>query len=116
MTGAHNRHAPELRSTMTTMASSVPPATTGAAIDAAPSGTSVSLRTMTGASVTGISISTVPATVGVKILRSRDSLAARANWNRDEMTISVASRLGPPCSSAATQTAMNALLLPISIT
>ncbi len=98
------------------MTSSVPPATTGAAAGAAPSGTSASLRRMTGASVTGINMSTVPATVGVKILRNRDSLAARTNWNRDEITISVASRLGPPCSRAAMQMAINALLLPMSST
>ena len=98
------------------MTSSVPPATTGAAAGAAPSGTSASLRRMTGASVTGINMSTVPATVGVKILRNRDSLAARTNWNRDETTTSVASRPGPPRSRAAMQTAMNALLPPMSST
>lgn len=46
---------------------------------AAPAGTSASFPRITGARVTGISISTVPATVGVKIRRSADSLAARAN-------------------------------------
>ena len=98
------------------MTRSVTPTVTGAADGEAASGTSESLPRMTGARVTGISITTVPATVGVKIRRSVDSLAARANWKREETMIRVARSPGPPCTSAETQTARKALLLPISIT
>ena len=76
------------------MASSVTPAVTGAATGEAPSGTSASWPRMTDASVIGISISTVPATVGVKIPRGADSLAARTNWNSDDTMISVAASPG----------------------
>ena len=41
--------------------------------------------------VTAISIMTVPATVGVMILRNSDSLAESANWKSEE-TISSAMR------------------------
>ena len=61
-------------------------------------------------------MTTVPATVGVKIRRSADNLAARANWNSEDTMINVASSPGPPCSSADTETARKALLLPISRT
>ena len=89
---------------------------TGAAAGETASGTSPSLRRNTGATVTGISITTVPATVGVKIRRSADSLAAIANWNRDDTMIRVASSPGPPSSNAETLMARKALLVPISIT
>ena len=98
------------------MTSSVTLTVTGAAAADAPSGTSASLPRMTGASVTGTSRMTVPATVGVKIRRSADNLAARANWNSEDTMIRLASNPGPPCSSADTQTARKALLLPINST
>ena len=69
-----------------------------------------------GITVTAISMITVPATVGVSILRSRDSRAASANWNSEEMTTRVASSAGPPYARAATHTAMNAPEVPISST
>ena len=87
---------------------------TGAAEGAASAGTSFSLRKMIGPSVTGISISTVPATVGVKIFLNRESFAARMNWHREETMIRLAIRPPPPRSSAATQTARKAPLLPMS--
>ena len=69
-----------------------------------------------GITVTAISMITVPATVGVSILRSKDSRAASTNWNSEEMTTRVASSAGPPLARAATQTAMNAPEVPISST
>ena len=61
------------------MTSSVTPATIGPAAGETSGGTSASLRRMTGARVTGISISTVPATVGVKNRRRSAILVARTN-------------------------------------
>ena len=60
-----------------------------------------------------ISIITVPVTVGVKMRRSSDSLAASMNWNSDEMTTRLASVAGPPSFKAATQTAMKAPDVPM---
>ena len=51
-------------------------------------------------------MTTVPDTAGVMMRRSNESRAASANWNSVEMTMRVASRAGPPSTSAATQTAM----------
>ena len=46
--------------------------------------------------------------------RSIAILAPRKNWIREEQTISVANRLGPPCCSAVTLTGRKALVLPIT--
>ena len=81
---------------------------------AASAGTSVSLRRMSAESEIGISISTVPATVGVKIFRNSESFAASRNWHREETMIRLPSSPPPPRSRAATQMARKALLLPIS--
>ena len=112
--GAHTRSAPTERSAMPTVRSRVTAATTGAAAGEAPSGTSVSLRMITGATSTGISMRTVPATVGVKMRRSSDILAASANWKRAATMIRLASSAGPPRSSAETQMARNADEVPMT--
>ena len=101
---------------MPVITSTVASALTGADSGGAPSGTWVSMSNTIGITVTAISMITVPATVGVSILRSRDSRAASANWNSEEMTTRVASIAGPPLARAATQTAMNAPEVPISST
>ena len=67
------------RTEIATITPSVTAAVTGAAAGEASAGTSVILPTMVGDSITGISIRTVPATVGVKMRRNRDSLAASTN-------------------------------------
>lgn len=67
------------RSEIATITARVTPAVTGAAAGEASAGTSVNSPTMIGATVTGISIITVAATVGVKIFRNRESFAARTN-------------------------------------
>ena len=71
---------------------------------------------MMGMSGTGISMITVPHTVGVSTRRSSDKRAERANWNRAETVTSVASSPGPPSAIAVTQTAMKAAEVPISRT
>ena len=85
----------------------------GAAAGGTPFGHVVNMPKMIGMTVTGISMITVPATVGVKIRRSRESRAESANWKSDETTIRVASSAGPPSASAVTHTAMNAPEVPM---
>ena len=116
MTGAHRRHTPAARSVTPTVTISVMSVLTGAAAGAVPSGTSVSMPNMIGMSVTGISMITVPHTVGVRMRRSSASRVASANWNSAEMTTSVARSPAPPSSSAVTLTAMKAADVPISST
>ena len=79
----------------------------------ASSGTSCSVSNTIGMTVTGISMMTVPETIGVNIRLSNDSRHAIANWNSDDTTIRLAIIAGPPDSSALTQTAMNAPDVPI---
>ena len=69
-----------------------------------------------GITVTGMSMMTVPATVGVRIRRSIDNRAENANWKSDEMRTSVASIAGPPSAIAVTQIAMNAPDVPMART
>ena len=89
---------------------------TGAAAAGVPFGTSPSILKMIGMTATGISMITVPATVGVKMRRNNDSRDASANWNREEMTTRVASMPGPPFAIAVMQTEMKAPEVPISRT
>ena len=70
---------------------------------------------MSGITVTAMSMMTVPATVGVMILRTHASRAAKPNWNSAEMSTSVASMAGPPSASAVTLTAMNAPEVPMTM-
>ena len=56
---------------------------------------------------------TVPATVGVMMRRRIERRPARRNWKSDEAITSVVSRAGPPCTSAATETAMKAPEVPM---
>ena len=91
-------------------------ALTGAAASGLPSGTPFSIPNMIGITVTGISMITVPATVGVSIRRNSDSRLASANWKSAEAATSVASIAGPPFAVAATQIAMNAPDVPMART
>ena len=99
-----------------TVTSNVTMTLTGAALGDDPSGTSTSRPNMIGMRVTGISMITVPHTVGVRTRRSSDNLADRPNWNRAERVTRVASSPGPPSTRAVTQTAMNAAEVPMSST
>ena len=69
---------------------------------------SVSLPNTTEIIVADISIRTVPATVGVMIRRSSDSLVMSANCITAEIAMRLDSMAGPPSDSAVIQTAMNA--------
>ena len=101
---------------MATIATTVASALSGPARAGLPSGTCLSMSKMIGITVTGISISTVPATLGVRIRRNRESRAASANWNSAETTTRVASMAGPPLAIAATQIAMKAPEVPMAST
>ena len=96
------------------MASRAAPAVTGAARGSANSGTSVILRSISGARLTGINRRTVPATVGVNTRRNAAIFQPRPNCTSDDMTIRVASNAGPPASSALTLTGRKADVLPIT--
>ena len=115
-TGDHNRTDGEPRRTKAATVTMVASAATGAAARAVPSGTSAMVSKRMGATVTAMSMTTVPETTGVNTRRSSESRAASKNWNSDETTISDAISDGPPASSAATQTAMNAPDVPIAST
>ena len=80
------------------------------------SGTWVNMPKTIGITVTGISMMTVPATVGVRMRRSSESRHASRNWKREEMTTSVASMAGPPWAIAPTQIAMKAPDVPMTRT
>ena len=75
-TGAHRRSAPVDFSAKPTTTRTVARAVSGAAADGLPSGTSLSMSKTTGITVTAISRSTVPETVGV---RTRRNIASRAD-------------------------------------
>ena len=89
-------------------------AANGEAAEGVPSGTSASMPNTMGMTVAAISMMTVPETTGVKIRRSTERRAARANWNSADMTTRLAITAGPPSTSAATQTAKNAPEAPMT--
>ena len=114
MAGAQSRQIPVSRSDTSTDAARVTSAVTGAAAGAAAAGTSVSCANTMGAMLTGISMSTVPATVGVNTRRKAAILEPRMNCTKEATMISVASKAGPPCSMALTLTARKADVLPMT--
>ena len=105
--GTHCCNRGVANSLMPVRTSRVAPARIGAAIIGAPSGMSGSLPSTTEIIVADISIRTVPATVGVMIRRSSESLVMKANCIRAEIAIRLDSMAGPPSDSAVMQTAMN---------
>ena len=111
--GAHSRIAGEPFRITTDSTSSETTATSGAAYAGVSSGTASSIGKMAGITVAVISMMTDPATTGVKILRSNDSLAASRNWNSDDMTTRLAMVAGPASRSAAMHTAKNAPDVPM---
>ena len=90
------------------MTSTVAKALSGAATAGIPSGTSFSILKTCDITVTGISMMTVPVTVGVRIRRSSESRAESASGTTEETTTRVASIAGPPSASAVILTAMEA--------
>ena len=95
------------------MTASVARATMSASVWGSPSGISLRSPNTMGITVAAMSIITVPATIGVKMRRRSDRRAARANWKSDDATMRAAISVGPPSTSAATQTPMNAPDVPI---
>ena len=74
----------------------------GALQSALPSGEAATMPKTSGITVTAMSISTVPVTVGVTSRLKNESFAASRNWTNEDTTTSVASRLGtlpPPAPS-----------------
>ena len=111
--GAHSRTAGDPRSTSPATTASETTATTGDANEGVPSGTSSSMVKIIGITVAAISMITDPATTGVKIRRSSDSLADSRNWNSADTTIRLAISAGPPFTIAAMQTAKKAPVVPM---
>ena len=116
ITGAHRRSAPVALSAMATITATVASALSAPAPSGLSFGTCLSMSKMMGITVTGISMITVPATVGVRMRRNSESRAESANWNSAETATSVASMAGPPLAIAATQIAMNAPEVPMAST
>ena len=116
MIGAQRRNGPLALSTSPAMTSRVARVLRGAAIPGTPSGTFFNWSKTTGMTVTGVSMMTVPVTVGVRIRRNSASRAENANWNRARIRTRMASNAGPPSASAAMLTAMAAPEVPVTRT
>ena len=116
MTGAQRRSAPAASSVIPQMTTAVASALSGAAIAGLPSGTSSSMPNTNGITVTGISMITVPETVGVTMRRNSARRADSRSWKSAETTTRVASIAGPPSATAVMHTPMKAAELPITST
>ena len=101
MTGAHRRTRPFAVNVMPAMTARVVTALSGAANGGVPLGTFFNWSNMTGMTVTGVSMRTVPVTVGVRMRRNSERRAEKTNWTRASVTTSVASNAGPPAERAA---------------
>lgn len=86
---------------------------TGAAAGGVPSGGRDNMLKAMGMMVTATSMMTVPATNGVITRLSSTRREPKTNWNRDETTIKVASRAGPPSTRAVIDTATKVPEVPI---
>ena len=102
----HGRQRGGARSTRAVDTISVTAATHSPANAGAPSGTSLNRSKQMGSTITAISISTVPDTVGVITRRSCGSHLATPKKKRAEATIRLASIAGPPSSRASTDNAI----------
>ncbi len=98
---------------MTTIVAS---AVTGAPSAAAPGGASVRRPKMTGRTVAGSSMFTVPTRVGVSSRLNRASRIEIAMGTNEDATTRAASRAGPPSARALTETPMKATGGPIAST
>ena len=116
ITGAQRRSVPLALSVSPQMTSKVASALSGAPSTGLPCGMSLSRLKTAGITETGISMSTVPETAGVKARRNSESLSDMRNWKSPEATTSVARVAGPPFVSASIPTAMKAAELPIMST
>ena len=114
ITGAHRRSPCRAFSTMPAVTIRVVSAQSGAASGDVPSGTLCNCSKMTGVTVTGVSIMTVPVTVGVRIRLNSESRTEKASWKSARPTTRMASRAGPPAASAAMLTAIAAPDAPVA--
>ena len=101
MTGAHRRTRSFAASVMPAMTTRVVRAQSVAASGGVPPGTFFNCSNMTGMTVTGVSIRTVPVTVGVRMRRNSERRVENTNWTRARITTRDASNPGPPAASAA---------------
>ena len=116
MTGAHRRHAPGAFSVSPVITTTVARALSGAAAAGLPSGTLTSRSPTAGSTVIGISMITVPATVGVTMRCTCASRQESSSGTTAVITTSVASNAAPPSATAVMLTEMNAAEAPISST
>ena len=112
--GTQSRSQPVVRKAITAMTNSVSPALAGPASAGASAGTCLSWSKTMGMTVTAISMTTVPATVGVITWRSHSRRDAKRNCVSAERITKVASMAGPPWAMAVTETAMKAAEVPIT--
>ena len=116
MTGAQRRSAPDALSAMAASTSTTANALNGAARAGVSSGTAARSLKTAGITVTGISMITVPETVGVRIRWKSARRTEIRKGTREEMMTSVASKAGPPAATALMQTAMKAPEAPMMST
>ena len=79
-----------------------------------PSDAEDSISPITGITVMGINMITVPATVGVRMRWNNESRHERAIGTREDRTTSTASRAGPPAANASIQIDMYAADVPMT--
>ena len=95
------------------METRVTPKLAGAAAGGAPAGGLANMLKAMGMIVTATSMMTVPPTNGVTTRRNSTRREPNRNWNRDETTIKVANRAGPPSVKAVIDTATKVPEVPI---
>ena len=88
----------------------------GAADGGVSAGTALSRLKTAGMTVTGISMTTVPETDGVRTRWNSESRAARTRGTTEAINTRIAISAGPPSATAVMQTAMKAPEAPITST
>ena len=114
--GAHRRSVAPPFSETTLMTMIVPSAVAAAPMAVAPGGVSARRPKMTGSTVAGASMFTVPTMVGVSSRLNTASRMEIASGTTDDTATRLASKEGPPSASALMQTGMNATGGPIAST
>ena len=98
------------------MTSTTTSALSGAANVGVSAGTALSRSKTAGMTVTGISMTTVPETVGVRMRWNSDNRAESRIGTNDATSTRIAISAGPPSATAVMQTAMKAPDAPITST
>ena len=112
--GTQSRSTPVVRKAITAMTKSVKPPLAGPASAGTSAGTCLIWSKTMGMTVTAISMTTVPATVGVITCRSHSKRDAKRNCVSADRITNVANIAGPPSAMAVTHTAINAAEVPIT--